>query len=103
MVVPLTQSIVCPVLIGRRFHLETLVQLIEQAYSGHGQTVLISGEAGIGKSRLVAETKNYAHSSGVQTAFQLAYSEERCFETDRALSYAPFWICRVLFWVAIHR
>ena len=72
MVVPLTQSIVCPVLIGRRFHLETLVQLIEQAYSGHGQTVLISGEAGIGKSRLVAETKNYAHSSGVQTESQAA-------------------------------
>src|SRR6266566_6848554 len=91
MVVPFTQSIVCPILIGRRAHLDTLVQFMEQAYRGHGQTVLISGEAGIGKSRLVAETISHARSSEVQAESQAALIlEGRCFETDRALPYAPF-------------
>jgi len=62
-----------------------------QAYRGHGQTVLISGEAGIGKSRLVAETISHARSSEVQAESQAALIlEGRCFETDRALPYAPF-------------
>ena len=91
MALPLTQSIVCPVLIGRKSHLDTLLQFMEQAKSGHGQTVLISGEAGIGKSRLVAETIRYARSSDSQTASSAALIlEGRCFEPDRALPYAPF-------------
>jgi len=91
MAVPLTRSIVCPMLIGRRSHLDTLLQFMEQANSGHGQTVLISGEAGIGKSRLVAETIRYARSSESQTKSSAALIlEGRCFEPDRALPYAPF-------------
>src|SRR5215472_19050559 len=91
MVVPFTQSIVCPILIGRRAHLDTLIQFMEQAHRGHGQTVLISGEAGIGKSRLVAETISHARSSEVQAESQAALIlEGRCFEPDRALPYAPF-------------
>jgi DNA-binding CsgD family transcriptional regulator/tetratricopeptide (TPR) repeat protein len=90
-VVPFTQSIVCPILIGRRAHLDTLIQFMEQAYRGHGQTVLISGEAGIGKSRLVAETIRHSRPSEVQAESQAALIlEGRCFEPDRALPYAPF-------------
>jgi tetratricopeptide (TPR) repeat protein len=64
---------------------------MEQAYRGHGQTVLISGEAGIGKSRLVTETIRHARSSDVQAESQAALIlEGRCFEPDRALPYAPF-------------
>jgi len=64
---------------------------MEQAYRGHGQTVLISGEAGIGKSRIVAETIRHAHSSDVQAESQAALIlEGRCFEPDHALPYAPF-------------
>ena len=72
MAVPFTRSIVCPMLIGRRSQLDTLVQFMEQAYSEHGQTVLITGEAGIGKSRLVAEIIRYARSSSNQTESQAA-------------------------------
>ena len=91
MAVPFTRSIVCPMLIGRRSQLDTLVQFMEQAYSEHGQTVLITGEAGIGKSRLVAEIIRYARSSSNQTESQAALIlEGRCFEPDRALPYAPF-------------
>ncbi|HKV58769.1 MAG TPA: AAA family ATPase, partial [Ktedonobacteraceae bacterium] len=91
MAVPVTRSIVCPVLIGRGSHLNTLVQFIGQAHSGQGQTVLISGEAGIGKSRLVAETIRHVHTPRVQTASPATLVlEGRCFEPDRSLPYAPF-------------
>jgi hypothetical protein len=48
------KSVVCPVLIDRVSELATLNALIDLANSGRGQVVLLSGEAGIGKSRLVA-------------------------------------------------
>ena len=41
-------------LVGREEELEMLLRHWSQAKSGHGQAVLLSGEAGIGKSRLIA-------------------------------------------------
>ena len=41
-------------LVGREEQLELLLRLWSKAKSGEGQAVLISGEAGIGKSRLMA-------------------------------------------------
>src|SRR5947207_700651 len=78
------KPIVCPVLIGRAADLTALHVLVDQAKRGEGQVALISGEAGIGKSRLVAETKTYAANQG----FLLL--QRNCFETDRAFPYAPF-------------
>src|SRR5215813_6541584 len=84
------RSIVCPVLIGRTSHLEALVQLIEQACGGQGQTVLIAGEAGIGKSRLVTEAMRDLGLSQAQTlAHASLILDSRCFEPDRSLPYAP--------------
>ncbi len=51
------KSVVCPVLIGRDYELLLLEGLMTQAQAGKGQIALISGEAGIGKSRLVREAK----------------------------------------------
>ena len=45
----------CPVLIGRAEALSWLEGRLERAGAGSGGTVLISGEAGIGKSRLLSE------------------------------------------------
>ncbi|HLJ34058.1 MAG TPA: AAA family ATPase [Ktedonobacteraceae bacterium] len=91
MAVPVTQSIVCPILIGRQPHLDSLIQFIEQIYSGHGQTILVSGEAGIGKSRLIAEAIKYTRASHSQAASPTPLIlEGRCFEPDRSLPYAPF-------------
>jgi class 3 adenylate cyclase len=41
-------------MVGRAQELETLQRRWEQVTAGHGQVVLVSGEAGIGKSRLTA-------------------------------------------------
>jgi len=41
-------------LVGREEELELLIRRWTQAKSGHGQVVLLSGEPGIGKSRLIA-------------------------------------------------
>ncbi len=55
MAMPSDKSVVCPVLIGRTASLASFERVFEQVGNGQGQTVLVSGEAGIGKSRLVAE------------------------------------------------
>ncbi len=48
----LDRPVVCPVLIGRAPHLEVLERYLKQAVENRGQTLLIAGEAGVGKSRL---------------------------------------------------
>src|SRR5579859_4336259 len=77
------KPIVCPVLIGRAADLTALHVLVDQAKRGEGQVALISGEAGIGKSRLVAEAKAYAAGQGFLPL------QGNCFQTDSAFPYAP--------------
>jgi DNA-binding CsgD family transcriptional regulator/tetratricopeptide (TPR) repeat protein len=79
----LHQPIICPILIGRSAELAALQECIETAALGQRSVVLLSGEAGIGKSRLVAELQQAAEAQG----FQLLGSQ--CFPTDRACPYAP--------------
>jgi predicted ATPase len=55
-------AVICPVFIGRASERDALYQLIDQTRKGQGQVALVCGEAGIGKSRLVAEAKAYAAS-----------------------------------------
>jgi predicted ATPase/DNA-binding CsgD family transcriptional regulator len=83
MKVPLDTPILCPVLIGRMHDLTALRLLADRAKSGQGQIVLLSGEAGIGKSRLVAEVKSYA------AAHDFLLVQGSCFPTDHAIPYAP--------------
>lgn len=77
------QPIRSPVLIGREQEVATLQSLLEQVRQGHGQVMLLSGEAGIGKSRLAAEVKTQAQAQGF-LALQGA-----CFPTDHSAPYAP--------------
>src|SRR5262249_19232890 len=46
-------------LVGRESEVALLLERWEQAKAGHGQVVLLSGEAGIGKSRLVQTLKDH--------------------------------------------
>ena len=77
-------SVVCPMLIGRTTELAAFHLLLEQAKSGSGHVALLSGEAGVGKSRLVAEVTTTASRVG----FRLF--QGNCFQADRAFPYAPF-------------
>ena len=54
-----------PELIGREEELNRLKQSLDNATSGKGSTIFISGEAGIGKTRLVNELKKEAEEKGV--------------------------------------
>lgn len=49
-----------PELVGREEELGKLIQHLDNAVSGKGSTVLVSGEAGIGKTRLIQEFREHA-------------------------------------------
>ncbi|MFP5371587.1 MAG: ATP-binding protein, partial [Actinomycetes bacterium] len=80
---PLNQPLVCPVLVGREAQVATLARDLDEARRGAGRTILVAGEAGIGKSRLVAAAKVRAAAVGCQVL------QGTCFEPDRTLPYAP--------------
>jgi len=79
----LDKSVICPALIGRDPQLKTIDHLLVQIGQGHGQTLLLAGEAGVGKSRLVAESKARAARRG------WTLLQGHCFETEGGLPYAP--------------
>jgi DNA-binding CsgD family transcriptional regulator/tetratricopeptide (TPR) repeat protein len=70
-------------MIGHAAQLDAIRQGVDRANGGHGQAVLIAGEAGVGKSRLAAEAKTYAAERG------FALLEGTCFPQDSACPYAP--------------
>jgi predicted ATPase/DNA-binding CsgD family transcriptional regulator len=76
-------TIICPTLVGRASALATLRRLLGCAKQGEGQVALISGDAGIGKSRLATEAKSYAATQG----FLLL--QGNCFPKDLTYPYAP--------------
>lgn len=80
---PFDRLVLSPVLVGRKSYLESLDHALEDVVKRTGRTVLIAGEAGIGKSRLVAEARARADELGFLGL------EGHCFEPDRSLSYAP--------------
>jgi AAA ATPase-like protein len=83
MAVSVNKPIICPVLIGRTTELTSLRALLEQVKGGQGQVVVLSGEAGIGKSRLMTETRALALAEGFRVL------QGSCFPTDRNCPYAP--------------
>jgi predicted ATPase len=76
---------VTPVVIGREFELDTLGQALRNAQQGTGRCILVAGEAGIGKSRLIAELRNRALTE------KFLILQGYCFEQDVGFPYAP-WI-----------
>jgi predicted ATPase/DNA-binding CsgD family transcriptional regulator len=59
-------SILCPVLIGRSGELDELTVALEEAAQGHGAAVCITGDGGIGKSRLAKHVAARAAERGFQ-------------------------------------
>ena len=71
-------------LVGRHAALATLTTAVDRLMSGDRGTVIVSGEAGIGKSRLVAAAGQYAGANGA------AVLAGRCHEADVAPAYWPW-------------
>lgn len=78
------QPLASPVLIGRTREVLRLTQALQAARQGTGQCLLIAGEAGIGKSRLLAELERDAADA------QFTILHGNCFEEDSSFPYAPW-------------
>ncbi|MDH4192427.1 MAG: AAA family ATPase, partial [Betaproteobacteria bacterium] len=70
-------------LVGRNNEYGLLIGLISRLTAGTGYTVLIEGEPGIGKSRLLREVTRYAHAQNLPTL------TANCYEIERAMPYQP--------------
>ena len=69
--------------VGRANELGLLVGLLARLTSGSGHVVLLEGEPGIGKSRLMRELAHYSAARGLCTL------ATRCYEIERAMPYQP--------------
>jgi DNA-binding SARP family transcriptional activator/predicted ATPase len=71
-------------LVGRERELVLLQDAWQQARNGESEIVLVSGEVGVGKTRLVAEFADGLRWQGVRVL------SGRCYEFERVLPYQPF-------------
>jgi len=71
-------------LVGRQTEWEQLLAAMDQLTSGRGQIVSVIGEAGLGKSRLVAELRQHT-ADGVAR-----WVEGRCLSFTESVSFRPF-------------
>ncbi|MCL7455188.1 MAG: AAA family ATPase, partial [Anaerolineae bacterium] len=77
-------DVITPVrLVGRDWETGLLHYAWQVARMGHGELVLISGEAGVGKTRLVEELADQLRWQGTRVLCG------RCYEFERALPYQP--------------
>ena len=75
--------LICPTSVGREEPLQSLLERLERAALGEGRVLLLGGDAGVGKSRLVRDLKNEA------TMRQVRVIEGRCSSTESSVPYAP--------------
>jgi len=81
------QGLEPPVLVGREEELEKLKKSLDKAIDRKGSTLFISGEAGIGKTRLVTELMSYGeeHDAAVLKGWCLAENLEPLMPVKSAL------------------
>ncbi len=72
-------------LVGREDSVQLIHGILDRATHGSGSIVMLSGEAGVGKSRLAEEVKGYAALKGVRTL------SGSCLESESGAPYYP-WI-----------
>ncbi len=74
----------CPVLVGREAELTELEDALFAAIRGEGRAILLTGEAGMGKTRLAREVAERAASMGLATLTGV------CAQVAPAVPYLPF-------------
>ncbi|MEI7743028.1 MAG: AAA family ATPase [Chloroflexota bacterium] len=65
-----------PILVGRDHLLDQAAHRIAEAAAGHGQLLLLAGEAGIGKSRLIAAIERKAVAAGFRASAGLVAPQD---------------------------
>ena len=70
--------------VGREREVDELCEAGDSALAGRGQLVLVSGDQGIGKTRLLEELTTYAHLRGALVLWG------RCYEGEGAPAYWPW-------------
>jgi tetratricopeptide (TPR) repeat protein len=70
--------------VGRGEELRELRRAVEAALQSRGGLVMVSGEPGIGKTRLAEEAGMYARLGGAQVLVS------RCYEAESSVPYMPF-------------
>lgn len=81
---PAAGQILCPVVVGRESELAQAATALDAALAGRGQTVVLAGEAGGGKSAFVRELEKRARERGFRVLIGATL------ESDTALPYSPF-------------
>jgi len=70
--------------VGRQYELRQLRAALDRASDGRGQLLLVAGEPGIGKTRLLTEFAKHARAEGWQVLSGRAY------DSEGAPPYLPF-------------
>jgi tetratricopeptide (TPR) repeat protein len=78
------QQAICPILVGRAEELRLLDAGLVATRRQQGQTYVLAGDAGIGKTRLATEVRDRAANSGMACLWG------GCSEADLSLPYLPF-------------
>jgi DNA-binding CsgD family transcriptional regulator/tetratricopeptide (TPR) repeat protein len=58
--------VLCPILVGRDDLLELVDRVVAEAAHGRGRTLFLSGQAGLGKTRLIRATARKAEAAGLR-------------------------------------
>ena len=77
-------QLLCPIVVGRKAESARLADALDAAVAGRGQTIVLGGEAGVGKTKFVRDAQARAAAAGARTLLGLTR------QSDGALPYAPF-------------
>ena len=81
---PAAGQLLCPVVVGRVTETARFDAALAAAIGGAGQTVVLGGEAGVGKSKFVREAQAHASGRGTRVLIGLTH------QSDGTLPYGPF-------------